>query len=436
MRQTLSSGVKFDVLQTLRERDLLVEVSDPLLEKRVREEPIGIYCGVDPTADSMHLGHLLPVVIMRWWQLAGHRLIWIVGGATGRIGDPGGRSTERPLLDLEMIEQNVRSLDAQLRRLMPGEGGLQPITLTNNADWFGAMGMLEFLRDVGKHFRLGTMLAKDSVKSRLHSEEGISYTEFSYQILQAYDFLYLHRHLGVEVQIGGTEQWGNITAGIELTRKLDGASVFGVTFPLLLRSDGKKFGKSESGALWLDRQKLSPYEFYQYLLRVPDADVVLFLKRLTFLPLDEIARMAQAMTEPGYIPFTAQKVLASEVTKFVHGTEGLQEALKITEEAAPGGQTILDESTLQALAGSLGSVKLNADQLLGRRIVDLLVDAQLSPSKGEARRLIANGGVSMNNCKIDHADRCLAAEDLVAERYALLAVGKRKKAIIEKLIAS
>lgn len=436
MGQPFSSGVKFDVLQVLRERDLIVEVSDPLLEQRVRKEPIGIYCGVDPTADSLHLGHLLPVIIMRWWQLAGHRLVWIVGGATGRIGDPGGRSTERPLLELETIAQNVRGLDAQLRRLMPDEGGLQPIMLTDNADWFGAMGMLEFLRDVGKHFRLGVMLAKDSVKSRLHSDEGISYTEFSYQILQAYDFLYLHRHFDVEVQIGGTEQWGNITAGIELTRKLDGASVFGVTFPLLLRSDGKKFGKSESGALWLDRQKLSAYEFYQYLLRVPDADVVLFLKRLTFLPLDQIGQIAQAMAGPDYVPFTAQKILASEVTRFVHGDQGLEEALKITEEAAPGGQTTLDESTLEALASSLGAVQLSEELLLGRRIVDLLVDAQLSPSKGEARRLIANGGVSLNNCKVDHADRCLSAEDLVAERFALLAVGKRKKAIIEKLIAS
>jgi tyrosyl-tRNA synthetase len=425
-----------DILKTLRERDLLVEVSDPELEAKTSREKIAVYCGIDPTADSMHLGHLLPVIVMRWWQLAGHQPVWIVGGATGRIGDPGGKSAERPLLSLEEIERNVRGLDGQLRRLMPADHKLQPVIMTNNVDWFGSMGMLEFLRDIGKHFRLGTMLAKDSVKNRLHSDEGISFTEFSYQILQAYDFLFLHRHHQVQVQIGGTEQWGNITAGIELTRKLDGDTVYGTTFPLLLRSDGKKFGKSEGGAIWLDRNRLSPYEFYQYLLRIPDADVILFLKRLTFLPLPQIDQMAQAMQAADYQPFTAQKLLAAEVTRFVHGEEGLQEALRITQEAAPGGETSLDEETLEGLARSLGATQMLEQELIGKRIVDLLVDCQLSASKGEARRLIGNGGVSLNNIKIDQVDRCLEPGDLVASRFVLLAVGKRKKAIVEKLIAS
>jgi tyrosyl-tRNA synthetase len=425
-----------DILKILRERDLLADVSDPHLEQRLKAGPTTVYCGVDPSASSMHLGQLFPIIVMRWWQLAGHRPVWIVGGATGRVGDPGGRSVERPLLSLEEIERNVQGIESQLRRLMPQDATTQPVTLVNNVDWFGSMGMLEFLRDIGKHFRLGTMLAKDSVKSRLQSEEGISFTEFSYQILQAYDFLYLHRHLGVEVQIGGTDQWGNITAGIELTRRLDSDTVYGVTFPLLLRSDGKKFGKSEGGAVWLDRERLSAYDFYQYLLRIPDADVIGFLKRLTFLPLEQIAEVAEAMQQPGYVPFTAQKLLAAEVTRFVHGQAGLDEALRITQEAAPGGETVLSEQTMRALAQSLGSTGVDGSVLMGARVVDLLVECQMSPSKGEARRLIANGGVSLNNVRIDQVDRAIVEGDLIADRFLLLTVGKRKKAIVEKRLAS
>ena len=422
----------FDVLQVLRERELFEASSDEVLST-VIQSPVAVYCGIDPTADSMHLGHLLFVVVLRWWQLAGHRPVIIVGGATGRVGDPGGKSLERPVLGLEVIRHNVACLEAQLKQLMPAQGALVPVVITNNADWFEPMGVLDFLRDVGKYFRIGQMIAKESVRTRLNSEEGISYTEFSYQILQAYDFLYLLRHFGVQVQIGGSDQWGNITAGIDLVRRLEGKEVFGVTFPLLLRSDGKKFGKSEDGAIWLDPTKVSPYELYQYLLRVPDADVVLMLKRLTFLPLPEIEAISLVMGRSDYVPFSAQKVLAEEITRFVHGEAGLVQAQLVTSQAAPGGETQLDEATLEALAENLGVLRREEKELVGCKVVALLVDLKLAASKGEARRLILNGGVSLNNQKVEDAESILKLEDFVAGRFALFAVGKRKKAVVERI---
>ena len=422
----------FDVLQVLRERELFEASSDEVLST-VIQSPVAVYCGIDPTADSMHLGHLLFVVVLRWWQLAGHRPVIIVGGATGRVGDPGGKSLERPVLGLEVIRHNVACLEAQLKQLMPAQGALVPVVITNNADWFEPMGVLDFLRDVGKYFRIGQMIAKESVRTRLNSEEGISYTEFSYQILQAYDFLYLLRHFGVQVQIGGSDQWGNITAGIDLVRRLEGKEVYGVTFPLLLRSDGKKFGKSEDGAIWLDPTKVSPYELYQYLLRVPDADVVLMLKRLTFLPLPEIEAISLVMGRSDYVPFSAQKVLAEEITRFVHGEAGLVQAQLVTSQAAPGGETQLDEATLEALAENLGVLRREEKELVGCKVVALLVDLKLAASKGEARRLILNGGVSLNNQKVEDAESILKLEDFVAGRFALFAVGKRKKAVVERI---
>ncbi|MFZ4098749.1 MAG: tyrosine--tRNA ligase [Chlamydiia bacterium] len=422
----------FDVLQVLRERDLLEASSDEELSK-VIQTPVAVYCGIDPTADSMHLGHLLFVVVLRWWQLAGHRPVIIVGGATGRVGDPGGKSVERPVLGLDVIRHNVACLEAQLKRLMPAQGALVPVVITNNADWFEPMGVLDFLRDVGKYFRIGQMIAKESVRTRLQSEEGISYTEFSYQILQAYDFLYLLRHFDVQVQIGGSDQWGNITAGIDLVRRLEAKEVYGVTFPLLLRSDGKKFGKSEDGAVWLDTDKVSPYQFYQYLLRVPDADVVLMLKRLTFLPLPEVEAISLAMGRSDYVPFSAQKVLAEEITRFVHGEAGLVQAQLVTSQAAPGGETQLDEATLEVLAENLGVLRREEKELVGCKVGALLVDLKLASSKGEARRLILNGGVSLNNQKVEDAESILKLEDFVAGRFALFAVGKRKKAVVERI---
>ena len=422
----------FDVIELMRARGLLDGLSSEELSKAA-EKPLGVYCGVDPTADSLHLGNLLFIVVLRWWQLAGHRPVVLVGGATGCIGDPGGRSVERPILSMETIRHNLACQEAQLRRLLPSEGHLHPIVLVNNADWFGSMGALDFLRDVGKHVRVGQMLAKEAVRTRLQSEEGISYTEFSYQILQAYDFLYLHRHQKVDVQLGGSDQWGNITAGIDLVRRLEGETVYGVTFPLLLRSDGKKFGKSEEGAVWLDGTRVSPYDLYQYLLRIPDVDVITMLKRLTFLPLEEIGGIEQAMMRPEYTPFQAQTILAQEVVRFVHGESGLAQAQLLTKQAAPGGETQLDLATLEALAKNLPLLRREEKELVGRKVVDLLSELKLTSSKGEAKRLITNGGVSLNNQRLTDSERSLQPEDFIEQRFALVAVGKHKKAVIEQI---
>ena len=303
------------------------------------------------------------------------------------IGDPSGRSAERNLLDAATLAKNLEGIGRSLKAVLKTDA-----ELLNNYDWFKGFGYLDFLRDVGKHFRLGTMLAKESVKTRLASEDGLSYTEFSYQLLQAYDFLHLYDKHKVTVQIGGSDQWGNITAGTELIRKMRGASSFGVTFPLLTRSDGKKFGKSEGGAIWLNPEKLPPYDFYQYLFRLPDADMPKMFRMLTFLPLEEIEEIESAMRRQGYVPNTAQKRLAEEVTRIVHGEKGLEEALRITEAALPGAKTMLDSATLKALAGEIPTHKLAREAVVGVKLVDLFVVSTITTSKGEARRLIANGG--------------------------------------------
>lgn len=421
-----------NVIRILQERGLIEAISSPSLEEEAHHKSLGIYAGIDPTADSMHLGHLMMLIMLRWWQLCGHRPVIIVGGATGRIGDP--KSHERPLLSDEAVDENVRALSSQIERMLPAAGEHHPVVMVNNLEWFGPMSMLTFLRDVGKHCRLGPMLAKDSVKTRLNSEEGISYTEFSYQILQAYDFLLLHRRHDVSVQCGGGDQWGNITAGIELTRKLDGETVYGVTWPLLLRSDGKKFGKSESGAIWLDPKKSSPYDLYQYLLRIPDQDIILMLQRLTFLPMEDIRVLEQQMKEPGYIPFTAQRRLAEEVVRFVHGEPELQQAKELTQLAAPGKEMSLEVSVLEDLALQIGSLQRSAEELLNCKVVDLLVESMLCSSRGEAKKLMGNGGVTLNNMKVHEIERILIPQDFIGDRYVLLSAGKRKRVIFEKVL--
>lgn len=413
-----------NLIYTLQERGFIDAVTSVEVYE-LANQPLSIYVGFDPTSDSLHLGNLVGIMGLAWFQRYGHRPIALVGGATGMIGDPSGKNAERNLLDAETVESNIvgirRSLEAVLKT---------DVTLVNNYNWFANMGYIEFLREIGKHFRLGSMLAKESVKTRLASEEGISYTEFSYQLLQAYDFLHLYQEHQVTIQMGGSDQWGNITAGTELVRKITGESVHGLTFPLLTRSDGKKFGKTEGGAIWLNPERLSVYDFYQYLFRVPDADIPKMLRMLTFLDLDEIREIEASMQAKDYVPNTAQKRLAEEVTRIVHGQEGVEEAIRVTGAAKPGSHTDLDTNTLRLLAADLPSKTLSESEVVGSKLVDLIVLCGLLGSKGEARRMITGGGTYINNEKVTDDQLVLSESHLIENQFLLLGIGKKKKLVV------
>jgi tyrosyl-tRNA synthetase len=417
--------LKVNVIELLSKRGFIDQMTSPELKEHV-DKPIGVYLGFDPTADSLHLGHLMGIIALAWFQKCGHLVYPLVGGATGRIGDPSGKSSERIFLSDEILKQNILCIEKFLKKILSFSEGKE-VSIVNNADWLSNMSLIDFLKNVGKYFRVGAMLAKDSVKTRLHSDEGISFTEFSYQALQGYDFCFLNREKGITLQIGGSDQWGNITAGVEYTRKVSEKTVYGLTWPLLTRSDGKKFGKSEDGAIWLSKEKLSPYHFYQYLVRVPDADVIEMLKILTFLPLEEIYRIEQAMEEKDYVPNTAQKKLAEEVTRFVHGEEGLEEALKVTSKMMPGSLNVtLSKEELKELP----HVTLRSHEIIGIKFVDLAAKIALVSSKAEGGKLIKNGGAYLNNEKVLDTAFVIQEKDLVEGLYLLLAAGKKKKILV------
>jgi tyrosyl-tRNA synthetase len=446
-----------NVVAVLRARGLVQELTSPELETASSTETLLVYCGFDPTAESLHLGNLLGIIVLSWFQRCGHKPVALLGGATARVGDPSGKSAERPVLSEEAIQRNIAGIERTLRSLLqpPAGSNLHEPLIVNNLDWFGQMPLLTFLRDIGKQARVGTMLAKDSVRTRLESESGISYTEFTYQLLQGYDFVHMARDMGVRVQIGGSDQWGNITAGTDLVRRMLGGGdeeggngsggekamaeqgngaqkvqCFGLTFPLLLKADGTKFGKSESGAVWLSSDMLSPYQMYQFLLKSADADVGKFLRMLTFLPLEEIEALESSMLQPEYVPNTAQKLLAEEVTRFVHGEEGLQQALKATAALAPGSQAALDAATLEAAAGNAPSATLTRLEVVDRPLADVMVAAGMQPSKAAVRRLIKGGGVSMNNAKVEEETAVVREGDLIEGKLMLLAAGKKNKLLV------
>lgn len=417
-----------NVIDILKERGFI----DNLTSEDARslfEKPQRVYSGFDPTSDSLHLGNLVPIIGLAWFQKCGHTPVAIIGGATGMIGDPSGKNHERQLLDEATLQKNLEGISENLRQILDFHCENSPLIL-NNYDWFKKFSFIDFLRQIGKHFRIGPMLAKEAVKTRLHSEEGISFTEFSYQLLQGYDFLYLNQQHQVAAQLGGSDQWGNITAGTELTKKITGRSVLGITFPLLTKSDGQKFGKSEKGAIWLSPKKLSPYEFYQQLVRVADEDVIQLMKMLTFLEIDKIHHYENQMKLADYQPNTVQKKLAEEVTRLVHGEEGLARALKATSAAAPGNAAILDVDSLGAIATELPNKMLHKSEVLGVSIVDLVVKVGLQPSKGAARRLIENGGVYVNNQKVTDAGLILSDQELIEGQMLLIAAGKKNKMLI------
>lgn len=418
-----------NVIEVLQERGFIDAMTSEEMQA-MAEKPFKVYCGFDPTGDSLHLGHMVALMGLAWFQRFGHTPVAIVGGATGMIGDPSGKSTERQLLTEDIIDKNLIGIKKNLEKLLDFSNKSAPPSILNNLDWFKNFSFVGFLRDFGKYFRVGQMLAKESVKQRMNSEDGMSFTEFSYQLLQGYDFLHLFDNHGVTVQIGGSDQWGNITAGTDLIRKVRGKPAYGITFPLLTRSDGQKFGKSEKGAVWLSEEKCSPYDFYQYLVRVADADAIKLMRLLTFIDMAEIREYEEMMKRSDYVPNTVQKRLAEEITRLVHGQSGLDTALRVTMGAAPGSETVLDAEILESISKDMANSKLPESAVVGQKLVDVVVEAGLQSSKGEARRLIRNGGVYLNNEKIIDENGIIQKKDLIDGRLLLIAAGKKNKILI------
>jgi tyrosyl-tRNA synthetase len=427
------------LLDDLRWRGLVHQTTDDAgLGRWLEEKPRTVYAGFDPSADSLHVGHLMGLLTLRRFQAAGHKPIAVVGGATGMIGDPSGKSQERNLLSDEDLNRNVASLREQMRRFLDFDTGTNAALLVNNHDWIGRFSFLEFLRDVGKNFPVNVMLAKDSVKSRLGRDDnggdaaGLSYTEFSYMLLQAYDFVYLYDTFGCEIQIGGSDQWGNITAGIDLARRMRGVQLFGLTWPLLTKSDGSKMGKTESGALWLSAERTSPYQFYQYWIRLEDAEVGKSLRMLTTLPRDEIESLDTAR-ENDAAKRDSQRRLAEELTRLVHGPEGLSAAERATEIFYGAEIADLSDSQLNEIFADVPSQQLPRrvlDEGGGLPIIDSLVSAGLAKSKGDARRTVQQGGAYVNNRRIQNIDARLTAADLASETVMVLRSGKKNYALL------
>ncbi|MGY3890412.1 tyrosine--tRNA ligase [Aeromonas mytilicola] len=410
----------------LTERGLVAQMSDPAALASHLATARTLYCGFDPTAGSLHIGHLVPLLMLRRFQLAGHTPMALVGGATGLIGDPSFKATERSLNSAETVQGWVASLSAQIRALLPASEGLAAPVLVNNADWMGQMSALDFLRDIGKHFSVNAMLARESVRQRLaRPDQGISFTEFSYALLQSQDFAVLNQRLGCTLQIGGNDQWGNITSGMDLTRRLYQAQVHGMTLPLITKADGTKFGKTEGGAIWLDPALTSPYAFHQFWLGTADEDVYRFLRYYSFMPLAEIAALeAEDAGRQGRKQ--AQQVLADELTELVHGKGALAAARRIGELLFCGDVARLGESDLAQLAqDGMPSCRIEEQ----RDLVTLLVESGLASSKRVARELLAAGAISLNG--ETRQDEQLSAEDRLFERYLLLRRGKKQYRLVE-----
>ncbi|MBW3068672.1 MULTISPECIES: tyrosine--tRNA ligase [unclassified Actinomyces] len=414
-----------DILDELQWRGLIAQHTDiDALRAALSAGPVTFYCGFDPTAPSLHHGHLVAVKVMRHLQLAGHHPLALVGGATGLIGDPRDKG-ERMLNTKEVVADWSQGLREQLEQLLDFDGD-NPARIVNNLDWTAELSAIDFLRDLGKHFRMGTMLSKDIVARRLASEEGISFTEFSYQILQANDYLELFRRYGCTLEVGGNDQWGNLVGGMDLIHKVEGASVHVMTNPLITKADGTKFGKSEGGAIWLNPQMLSPYAFYQFWLQVEDTDVARFLKVFTFLPREEIERLEESVaTNPK--ARQAQRALAHEVTTWVHGPEATAQAEAATAALWGRGElNELDEATLAAATADLPAAPLAVGS---STIVDLLVAAGLEKGRNAARKTVAAGGAYLNNVKVTDEDAPVVQEQLLAGGVVLVRKGRRNLAV-------
>ncbi len=415
-----------DLLQDLAWRGLIYQQTDEeSLKDLIGKEQISLYCGADPTADSLHIGHLVPFLTLRRFQQHGHRPIVLVGGATGLIGDPSGKSEERNLQTLEAVQKNVEGIQKQLEAIFEFNGDNGAV-MVNNYDWAGSMDIVSFLRDIGKHIGVNYMLAKDTIASRLDS--GISFTEFTYTILQAMDFNHLYENFNCKLQVGGSDQWGNITSGLELIRKMqpEGSKAFGLTIPLVTKADGTKFGKTEGGAVWLDAKKTTPYEFYQFWINSGDADVVKYLKYFTFLSHEEIEGLEKSVQEEPHLR-KAQKALAEEMTRLIHGEDSLQQAIKITEALFSGDVRSLSASEIEQ--GFKDVPSFSAVDTDGN-LVDLLVAAKISPSKRQAREDIANGAVTVNGERITDPSYVLEESDRIEGQFTIIRRGKKKYSLI------
>jgi tyrosyl-tRNA synthetase len=417
-----------DLLKDLEWRGITYQQTDEEgLKNLLDKEKISIYCGIDPTADSMHIGHLLPFLTLRRFQNQGHRPLVLVGGATGLIGDPSGKSEERKLQTVESIQHNVESIKVQLKSIFDFEGENGAV-MVNNFDWIGPMDMVTFLRDYGKHIGVNYMLAKDTIASRL--ETGISYTEFTYTILQAMDFNHLYENYNCKLQIGGSDQWGNITTGLELIRRTreEESKAFGFTIPLVTKADGSKFGKTESGAIWLDPEKTSPYEFYQFWINTADADVVKYLKYFTFLSHEEIEALAETVeTEPHLRK--AQKALAEEMTKLIHGEDALAQAIKITEALFSGNIKELSSAEIKQGFKDVPSFTQPKDEEIS--LVDLLVNTKIAPSKRQAREDIGNGAIYINGDRTTDLQHVMSESDRIDDQFTIIRRGKKKYFMIQ-----
>lgn len=418
----------FDELKARGIIDALSHEED--LEKKFNEGGMSFYCGYDPTAKSLQLGNLFTIVTCMRFQKAGHKPYMLVGGATGMIGDPSGKSEERNLLDMDTLKENIDAIRNQLGQFVDFESGENSAVMVNNADWWQGLGFLDFLRTIGKRFRVNEMLNKDSVKSRIESDSGISLTEFSYQVLQAYDFVTLNKNHGVSLQIGGSDQWGNMTAGTDLTRKMNQNQVYCMTMPLVTDQNGNKFGKSAGNAVFLDGSMTSPYKMYQFLLNQDDAIVDALLKYYTFLSLDEIAEL-KAKTESEPHLRMAQKSLAEHVTKLVHGQEGLDSALRATKFFFGAKIENVSDDDVASIFEDTPSVELSSDLLNDGSVIDMLSETPLFKSKKEVRRAVDQKGIYINNVAIEGATQTLSKSDLASETALVLRKGKKNYCVVK-----
>lgn len=410
-----------ELLNDLEWRGLIYQQTDADgLKELLDKEQVTLYCGVDPTADSMHIGHLLPLLTLRRFQEHGHKPIVLIGGGTGMIGDPSGRSDERVLQTEAQVEDNVRGIGAQMDKIFDFSGK-DAAQLVNNKDWLSQISLIDFLRDYGKHVGVNYMLAKDSVQSRL--EKGISYTEFTYMILQAIDFGHLNKEYNCKVQIGGSDQWGNITSGIELMRRMYGQTeAYGITIPLVTKADGKKFGKSESGTVWLDAEKTSPYELYQFWINTSDEDVIKFLKYFTFLDKAEIEKLEASKEEAPHLR-EAQKALAENVVRFIHGQQALDDAIRISEALFSGNLKELSSDELRQGFKDVPQAQVSHDTT---NIVDFIVEAGISSSKRQAREDVSNGAIYINGERQQDLKYEISDQDKIDNEFTIVRRGKKK----------
>lgn len=430
----MSFKPNFDYVEELKWRGLLHD-SMPGTQELLNTEMVTGYCGFDPTADSLHIGNLVPITLLIHLQRAGHKPIALVGGATGMVGDPSGKSDERKLLDIDSIRHNLECQKKQLMQFLNFEEGTNRAEMVNNYDWFSQFGFLEFIRDVGKHITVNYMMGKDSVKNRLESG-GMSFTEFTYQLVQGYDFLHLYQHYGCKLQIGGSDQWGNITTGTELIRRKAGGEAFALTAPLITKSDGTKFGKSEGGNVWLDRKRTSPYKFYQFWLNTADEDAARFYKIYTLKDRQDAESVIAAHTGQEHMRLL-QKELAEEITRRVHSEKDLELARRATSiffgNGTPEDLLALDEETLNSSFEGLETYKIPKDQLsAGVDVLELLAThTAIFPSKGEARKMIQANGFSINKEKFSDINGVVNADKLLHDRYLLAQKGKKNYYVIE-----